>query len=300
MSPTSVDFGQQPVVLDGGLATHLEARGNSVATALWSAELLRSRPDEVRAAHRDFFAAGARVATTCSYQVTYEGCAQVGMDQHETNDLLRLSVQLAEQGREDAGLDSDTAWVAASIGPYGASPGRGTEYDGDYGLTRSQLRRWHEPRMKILSAAAPDLLLAETIPSLPEVYALTELLAESEIPSMLSVTVSDGALRSGETLRRVAAAVEDTPGIIALGVNCSAVADATEALSILRDSTGLPLMCYPNSGEIWDAKARSWHGRAGSLSEYVTAWRDLGARWIGGCCRVGVEEITRISRRLAV
>ena len=299
MSPTSVDHDHAPIILDGGLATHLETRGNSVASALWSAELLQKRPDEVRAAHRDFFAAGAQVATTCSYQVTYEGFARIGLDRHEVNEILQLSVQLAQLAREDMGLSPDEAWVAASIGPYGAAPGRGTEYDGDYGLSIAALRDWHRDRASVLIDAEPDLLLAETIPSLAEVRALADVLGDASVPALLSVTVADGALRTGESLKLVAQAVEDVPNIIGLGVNCSAITDATEALVILHDATDLPLIVYPNSGEEWDATARSWVGRAGSLEGYVTAWRDIGARWIGGCCRVGVDEISLIAQQIA-
>ena len=299
MAPTSVALDHTPVLLDGGLATHLEARGNSVASALWSADLLQKRPDEVRAAHRDFFEAGARVATTCSYQVTYEGFQAIGLDRDAVDDLLRLSVQLGQLAREDVGLSPDEAWVAASIGPYGASPGRGTEYDGDYGLSASALRTWHRPRIEVLTDAEPDLLLAETIPSLGEVEALAGLLSEAPVPALLSVTVADGALRSGESLKSMAKLLDGVPNIIGIGVNCSAITDATEALVILHDMTDLPLVAYPNSGEQWDAASRTWHGTAGSFDNYVTAWRDMGARWIGGCCRVGTDEIRRIAQALS-
>lgn len=81
--------GEAPIILDGGLGTHLERRGNDISGALWSAQILKDRPQEVRTAHADFFAAGAQVATTCSYQVTFEGCGE------ETTALLRASVRLS-------------------------------------------------------------------------------------------------------------------------------------------------------------------------------------------------------------
>lgn len=58
--------------------THLADRGNDISDSLWSARILRDNPDEVRAAHEDFFRSGAQVASTCSYQVTFDGLAQVG------------------------------------------------------------------------------------------------------------------------------------------------------------------------------------------------------------------------------
>ena len=61
------------VVLDGGLATQLEAQGHHLADRLWSARLLADDPEAIIAAHLAFFRAGARVATSASYQASVEG-----------------------------------------------------------------------------------------------------------------------------------------------------------------------------------------------------------------------------------
>ncbi len=55
-----------PVVLDGGLSTALEEQGADLGGALWTARLLAEEPARIAAAHRAFFEAGARVATTAS------------------------------------------------------------------------------------------------------------------------------------------------------------------------------------------------------------------------------------------
>ena len=65
-------------MLDGGLSTELEARGHDVTSSLWSARLLRDDPAAIVAAHAAFAAAGARVATTASYQATVAGFAARG------------------------------------------------------------------------------------------------------------------------------------------------------------------------------------------------------------------------------
>ena len=61
-----------PVLLDGGLATELEARGYDLTSALWSARLLADDPGAVVDAHTAYFEAGAQVATTSSYQASLE------------------------------------------------------------------------------------------------------------------------------------------------------------------------------------------------------------------------------------
>jgi homocysteine S-methyltransferase len=64
------------LVADGGLATELEARGNDASDSLWSARLLLDAPDQVREAHLAFFRAGAVIATSASYQASFEGFAR--------------------------------------------------------------------------------------------------------------------------------------------------------------------------------------------------------------------------------
>ncbi|GAB2551853.1 homocysteine S-methyltransferase [Leucobacter ruminantium] len=284
-----------PIPLDGGLGTRLAARGNDVTGELWSAEILRNDPAEVRAAHVDFFAAGARVATTCSYQVSYEGFARIGVDEAEVDRLLLRSVDVAREAREEAGLAPDDAWILASAGPYGAALADGSEYTGDYGADVDELRRWHRRRLGVLASAAPDALLCETIPSLDEVRALSIELAELGAPSIMSFTVSGGALRSGDSIADAARLADQTPGLLAVGVNCSDAVDATTALRLMRAVTELPLIVYPNSGEEWDARSRSWSGSAAPLDARVPEWAAAGARLIGGCCRVDTAEISAVS-----
>ena len=71
------------VVLDGGFATELESRGHGLGDALWSARLLRDSPSDIEAVHRAYFEAGADVATTASYQATFEGFAGSGVGRAE-------------------------------------------------------------------------------------------------------------------------------------------------------------------------------------------------------------------------
>ena len=65
--------GAAPKILDGGLATELEARGHDLADRLWSARLLLDDPGAIEDVHLAYFRAGARVATTASYQATVPG-----------------------------------------------------------------------------------------------------------------------------------------------------------------------------------------------------------------------------------
>ena len=67
------------LISDGGLATELEARGHDLSDDLWSARLLFDAPDEIATVHRAFYQAGAAIATTASYQASFDGFAAGGI-----------------------------------------------------------------------------------------------------------------------------------------------------------------------------------------------------------------------------
>ncbi len=277
-------------VLDGGLGTLLEARGHDLTGQLWSARLLLEEPDAVLDAHREYFAAGADVAITGSYQVSADGMG----DATAADRALRRSVELARRAADEAG----GRIVAASVGPYGAALADGSEYRGDYGLTVAELRAWHRDRIRTLVDAGPDLLAAETIPCLAEVEAIAAEFEDAGAQGWISVTVNLRDLRSGESLREAGVIADASDAVAGVGINCSHPAEVLRGIRALREVTAKPIVVYPNSGEHWDARSRSWRGEPGFPDELVTAWRDAGASLVGGCCRVGPEEIRRIAGAL--
>ena len=289
----------RPVVLDGGLATRLEARGNDLSSALWSARLVLDDPAEVVAAHRDFFAAGAEVATTASYQASFDGLAGIGLDRDAAADVMRRSVALAARARDEATAeDGAPRWVAASIGPYGAALADGSEYRGDYGLTVDDLRRWHRPRLEVLAGAGADVLALETIPCAAEAEALLAEIDGLGVPAWLSLTCAGGRTRAGEQVGAVFAMAADVAEVIAVGVNCCDAAEVADLLGSATEASGKPGVAYPNSGEGWDAVARSWTGSSTFDTADVDSWLVSGARLVGGCCRVGPGEIAAIATHL--
>jgi homocysteine S-methyltransferase len=290
------------VVLDGGFATELERRGHDLSDDLWSARLLRDDPREVVATHLAFFRAGAQVATTASYQASFEGFAARGLDRPAATELMTSSVALAREAAAAAeAADGAKRWVAASVGPYGAVRADGSEYTGDYGVSDRVLRSFHQPRLEVLAAAGADLLAVETIPSEQEAAVLLELLAEVDgPPAWLSVTCTDRSrLRSGEDARRVFALAGDVDQVVAVGVNCTAPEHVHDLVATAVSASGKPAVAYPNSGEAWDASRRTWGG-TGPGVEATTAreWVRAGARYVGGCCRVSSDDIGRLAAAL--
>jgi homocysteine S-methyltransferase len=287
------------VISDGGLATELEARGHDLSDSLWSARLLLDSPEEIKAAHLAFFRAGAVIATTASYQASFDGFAGRGIDRDGTVRLLRRSIELAQAARAELADDARERWVAASIGPYGAALADGSEYRGRYGLSVAELAAWHRPRLEVLAEAGPDVLALETIPDIDEAEALLTVISGTGIPAWLTYSILGDRTRAGQPLAEAFALTRDVPEVVAVGVNCCAPTDVPSAIATARDATGKAVIVYPNSGEDWDARRRTWVGRSRYSAGQARPWVAGGARIVGGCCRVRPADIADIARDVA-
>lgn len=159
------------LILDGALATELEARGCDLSDPLWSAKVLIENPELIYQVHLDYFEAGAQCAITASYQATPQGFLRRGLDQAQSLALIAKSVQLAQQARSDYLAQHPQAaplLIAGSVGPYGAYLADGSEYRGDYSLPQEEMIAFHRPRIQALAEAGVDLLACETLPSFSE------------------------------------------------------------------------------------------------------------------------------------
>ncbi|MFH8366615.1 homocysteine S-methyltransferase [Streptomyces sp. NPDC018031] len=290
--PLAEALRQGPLLLDGGLSNQLEAQGCDLSDALWSARLLDDDPRQIEAAHWAYVRAGAQVLITASYQATFEGFAHRGVGRERAAELLRRSVELAR--RAAAGAPRPVR-VAASVGPYGAMLADGSEYRGRYGIGVAELERFHRPRIDVLAEAAPDVLALETVPDADEAEALLRAVDGCGVPVWLSYSIAGERTRAGQPLDAAFAPAAGNDQVIAVGVNCCDPRDADRAVRIAAESTGKPVVVYPNSGEVWDARARGWRGEPTLGPAEATAWRDAGARLIGGCCRVGPDRIAALA-----
>lgn len=286
----------RPVLLDGGLSTTLELLGHDISGDLWSAQLLMDAPEAIVDAHRAFFAAGAEVATTATYQATFDGFAAHGIDEGTTSSLMRRSVALARDAAAE--MTGRPTWVAASAGPYGAMLADGSEYHGRYGLSVEELRAFHRPRIDVLADSGADVLAFETIPCAAEVEAVLAEVEGTGIDCWVSVSVNGSHTRAGEPLADVMAMVRDVGEVVAAGINCSTPRDATDGVPAAREAADRPVVVYPNSGEGWDAVRRTWVSADVSPHFPVDRWVHDGARLVGGCCRVTPDDIAAMAAQL--
>jgi homocysteine S-methyltransferase len=298
------------VLLDGGLSTALERRGHDLSGDLWSARLLLDEPEEICAVHEAYLRAGADCVITSSYQASFPGLARMGLNVREAGAILELSTRLAVEARArvlgaakvPAGV-TGVPLVAASVGPYGAFLADGSEYDGRYGVGAARLRDFHRDRIEILAGSGADLLACETLPSAAEAEVLLRILDDLPgVRAWMSFSCRDReSLWDGTRIDDVVRACSGHGAVVAVGVNCTPPRHLGGLIERASAVTDLPLVAYPNSGERWDAVARSW--RQDGPSDETWPWLDglrdawtAGARVVGGCCRIGPEEIAELRR----
>ncbi len=293
------------LVLDGGLATELERQGYDLHHDLWSAQLLMTNPDAIGAVHRSYLEAGSMCITTASYQASIAGLVAAGIAATDARQILIDSVIIAKQavaeftGRPWEANDTDRPLVAASIGPYGACLADGSEYRGNYGVSRQQLTDFHAQRFELICEGGPDLLACETIPSFLEAQVLHELLkASPEAMAWVSFSCTDGEhISDGTPLQECAALLETCPQVFAVGVNCTAPQYVGSLIANVRAAApDKQVVVYPNSGQQYDALRRVWTGSSDAFEfgKLAVEWQAAGATLIGGCCQTGPEHIRAI------
>ncbi|XP_014667745.1 PREDICTED: homocysteine S-methyltransferase-like [Priapulus caudatus] len=252
-----------------------------------------------------FLESGANVITTCTYQASIEGfCQNLLISPEESLELIKRGVKLAQSARTMYMQQNPDVMqcplVAGSVGPYGASQHDGSEYSGNYveDMSIKELKDWHRPRVRALLDARVDLLACESIPALKEAQALIELLCEfPHAKAWVSFTCKDGCHTShGDSFAAAFNICMQYDQVAAVGINCTQPKYISLLLTSVSDLPPCkPIIVYPNSGEDWQAQ-KGWSGRGSCipLDHYVEDWVNLGARWIGGCCRVTPCDITAI------
>ncbi|KAJ3687390.1 hypothetical protein LUZ61_016554 [Rhynchospora tenuis] len=296
-------------VLDGGLATELEAHGADLNDPLWSAKCLLTSPHLIRQVHLDYLHSGANIIITASYQATIQGFQSKGFSTEESENLLRKSVHIALEARDvfHQTHHHHPVLVAASIGSYGAYLADGSEYSGDYGesVTLETLKDFHRRRVQVLAEAGPDILAFETTPNKLEAQAYAEILEEGDvkIPAWFSFNSKDGVnVVSGDSLLDCAAIADACSKVVAVGINCTPPRFIHGLILSLKKVTEKPILIYPNSGERYDPDKKEWVASTGVTDDdfvsYVTVWRQAGAALIGGCCRTTPNTIRAITRSL--
>jgi len=294
-----------PLLLDGGLSNQLESQGCNINHSLWTASIIQHEPEAIVEAHLAYLEAGAQCLITSSYQATIPGFIAMGFRKNEAIDLIRKTVDLAKEAVVrylKNRPEKEPIFIAASIGPYGAYLSDGSEYRGNYGVTDELLFDFHREKIKILDSTSADILACETIPSLQEAHVLADILHSITKPAWITFSCRDDEyINDGNPLAKAVTLFKDHPAVFGIGINCTHPDYISSLIRITRQHCGKKkIIVYPNSGEEYDAKNKSWivNKSLHLNDDLVKEWLHLGANIIGGCCRIGPDDIRGLARLL--
>ena len=195
-----------PVVVDGGLATELEAqRSRPIRSAVVGAAAA-DRPGRHRGGPPRLFP--GRGAGRDDRQLP--GIDR-GLRRRRDRAGRGASADRTERRAREPGAGTlsrrrpattGALLVAGSVGPYGAMLADGSEYRGDYDPGAAALTDFHRPRIEALVEAGADLLAFETIPTIREAEVLVGLLDDVATPAWLSYSCRDGRIDIGRRADR--------------------------------------------------------------------------------------------------
>jgi S-methylmethionine-dependent homocysteine/selenocysteine methylase len=281
-----------PRVLDGAMGSELLRRGVESAAVLWGVGALLSAPERVRDVHRDHASAGAEALTAATFRVAPYSLRRHGLGER-AGELATRAMACAREGADQAQrkvviLASQTTLEDC--------------YRPDLVPADSTLAREHAATAALLAASGADALLLETFNTVREAAVASAAAATTGLPVLVCFACrSEGRLLSGEDVGVAAAAVSAVPGVVAVGVNCTAVGDTLPALVRIFKTSRLPLVAYAN--DAWYAQDSRWlAAQPVTPDRYAAAalaWVSAGARLVGGCCGTTPAHIAALAAALS-
>jgi len=254
-----------------------------------------TRPEVVLGIHRDYFAAGADIATTNTFTATSIGQGDYALE----NAVYEMNVEGARLARQAADELDRPAWVAGSIGPLNISLSVSPRVDDPMyrSHTFDQVVETYSEQIRALVEGGVDLLLIETIfDTLNAKAAVAAALdVAPDVPRWISFTAIDKSGRnlSGQTVEAFWTAIEHAEPLI-VGVNCSL--GATEMRPFVEGLARVAptyVSCHPNAGL---PNEMGLHDeQPGDTSRFLHDFAAEGLlNVVGGCCGTTPEHVRAI------
>ena len=253
-----------------------------------------TRPEVVLGIHRDYFAAGADLATTNTFTATRIGQADYALEDH-AYEMNVAGAKLARQAADEVG-----GFVAGSVGPLNVTLSLSPRVDDPAFRTHTfdQIFETYADQIQGLAAGGVDFLLIETIfDTLNAKAAIAAALdVAPELPLWISFTAIDRSGRnlSGQTVDAFWLSVEHARPFI-VGVNCSL--GATQMRPFVEDLARVAptwVACHPNAG--LPNEMGTHDEQPQDTSQALRAFAQDGlVNIVGGCCGTTPEHVKAIT-----
>jgi len=276
-----------PILLDGAMGTQLAKAGLEMG-----GQNNVSHPDEVLSVHKRYAEIGCDIliTNTLTMNRVYVETHGVDVDVREVNLAgARLARAAAKPEQRVFGNISSTGHMLEPYGNY----------------TEQQFYDTFKEQAGYLAEGGVDGFIVETMLDLREALcAVRACKAVSDLPVIASLsfqTIDNGGRTiMGNSAGEIAKAM-DGAGVTAVGANCGDLDphQTAEIVSIMRETTALPLLAQPNAGKpklvggqtTFDMTPEEF---AKGIGECIRS----GANLVGGCCGTSPEHVLQVRKLL--
>lgn len=264
-----------------------------------------TRPDIIKAIHREYLEAGADILETNSFSGTWIAQADYGLEKY-VYDINFHSAKIAKEVCEEFNVEfpDRKRYVAGSIGPTNrtASISPDVNDPGFRGITFDELVNTYEEQTKALLDGGVDILLVETVfdtlNAKAALFAIDNVLTERglDTPIMVSGTITDqsGRTLTGQTTEAFLISISHMP-LLTVGLNCALGAEMMRPyLQVLSEKTEFGVSAHPNAG--LPNEFGEYDETPEKMAKQIKEFLDEGLiNVIGGCCGTTPAHIKAIA-----
>jgi homocysteine S-methyltransferase len=285
-------------LLDGSMSFPLEQLGYNLKNKLWTGMALISDPDIIKNIHKDYINAGADYISTSTYQVSYDRLQNMGYQSSEIKKVFQKSIDLVKEAIKESRSKKEIK-IVGSFGPFASYDPNASEYVGKYNSTDDEIKNFHLNNINIIEETDLDIILYETIPCLREIEILSKVLSQTNKEIWISITCNENIeFRDGSSFKEACKIISQIEQITTMGINCFSPLLVEKALKELKKYSNKKTLVYPNSGEKYNPKDKYWSGKNEFNNLMIKNWLSLSPDIIGGCCRVGYNNIKKMREEI--
>ncbi len=266
-----------------------------------------SQPQIVEEIHSRYFAAGADMVETNTFNAQTVSMADYGMESL-VRELNLAGARLARKAADAYSTPDKPRFVAGAIGPTNRTLSLSPDVNrpGYRAISFDELATAYQEQTEALIEGGVDVLLVETIFDTLNakacLYAIQDAFTATgkELPIMISGTITDASGRtlSGQTTEAFLISMSHMP-LLSIGLNCALGAkDLRPYLQTLAANTPFLISAYPNAGlpNAFGGYDETPNQMADAVEEYL----DLGiVNILGGCCGTTPDHIREFALRAA-
>jgi 5-methyltetrahydrofolate--homocysteine methyltransferase len=320
MHPLQKIARERVLILDGAMGSMLqeyrldEAGYRGARFADWGQPLKGNndllnltQPQIVEEIHAKYFAAGADIVETNTFNAQTVSMADYGMETL-VRELNLAGAQLARKAADAYSTPDKLRFVAGAIGPTNRTLSLSPDVNRPAyrAITFDELATAYQEQAEALLEGGVDVLLVETIfdtlNAKAALFAIQDAFVATgkEVPIMISGTITDASGRtlSGQTTEAFLISMSHMP-LLSIGLNCALGAkDLRPYLQTLAANTPFLISAYPNAG--LPNAFGGYDETPSQMADAVTEYLDLGiVNILGGCCGTTPDHIREFATRAA-